>query len=215
MPTATTARPARAVPAAVATPGTRRRRSLPRMIFGALAAVVGALAFAVVGLRTDPGVDVLAVARPVIAGAQIVDADLRVVHIVADPALRVLPASQRSSVVGQIAAVPLAPGSLLTAEQLGAVTDPPIGQSVIAVGVKTGHLPAGLPVGASVLVLVVAQGNSGGEATPLQAQAVVRAVEPTDNAGITVVTLQLSAESAVRIASATGDVALVLRNPGR
>jgi hypothetical protein len=30
-----------------------------------------------------------------------------------------------------------------------------------------------------------------------------------------VVTLQLSAESAVRIASATGDVAIVLRNPGR
>jgi hypothetical protein len=185
------------------------------MIFGALAAVVGALVFAVVGLRADPGVDVLAVARPVIAGAQIVDADLRVVHIVADPALRVFLASQRSIVVGQIAAVPLAPGSLLTAEQLGAVTDPPPGQSVIAVGVKTGHVPAGLPVGASALVLVVAQGNSGGEATPLQAPAVVRAVEPTDNAGITVVTLQLSAESAVRIASATGDVALVLRNPGR
>jgi hypothetical protein len=35
-----------------------------------------------------------------------------VVHIDADPALRVFPASQRGSVVGQIAAVPLAPGSL-------------------------------------------------------------------------------------------------------
>ena len=215
MATATATRPTRATPAAVATPRTRRRRSLPRMIFGALAAVLGALVFAVVGLRADPGVDVLAVARPVAAGAQIVDADLRVVHIVADPALRVFPASQRSSVVGQIAAVPLAPGSLVTAEQLGAVTDPPPGQSVIAVGVKTGRAPAGLPVGASVLVLVVAQGNGGGEATPLQAPAVVRAVDPTDSAGITVVTLQMSAESAVRIASATGDVALVLRNPGR
>jgi len=216
MATGTATRPTRAAPAAVATPGTRRRRSLPRMIFGALAAVLGALAFAVVGLRADPGVDVLAVARPVAAGAPIVDADLRVVHIVADPALRVFPASQRASVVGQIAAVPLAPGSLLTAEQLGAVTDPPPGQSVIAVGVKTGRAPAGLAIGSSVLVLVVAQGNGGGEApAPLQAPALVRAVEATDSTGITVVTLQLSAESAVRVASATGDVALVLRNPGR
>jgi SAF domain len=218
MATATTSRPTRAVPApaSVATPGIRRRRSLPRMIFGALAVVLGAVVFGVVGLRADPGVDVLAVARPVTAGAQIVDADLRVVHIAADPALHVFPASQRSAVVGQIAAVSLAPGSLLTAEQLGAVADPPPGQSVIAVGVKTGRAPAGLAPGASVLVLVVAQG--GGVETgspPLQAPAVVRAVEPTDSSGVTVVTLQLSAESAVRIASATGEVALVLRNPGR
>lgn len=216
MATATATRPTRARLAAVAIPSTRRRRSLPRMIFGALAAVLGALAFAVVGLRADPGVDVLAVARPVTAGAPIVDADLRVVHIVADPALRVFPASQRASVLGQVAAVTLAPGSLLTAEQLGAVTDPPADQSVIAVGVKTSRVPAGLAIGSSVLVLVVAQGNGGGEAPPpLQAPAVVRAVEPSDSAGITVATLQLSAESAVRIASATGDVALVLRNPGR
>ncbi len=216
MATATTSRPTRAVPApaAVATPGTRRRRSLPRMIFGALAAVLGAVVFGVVGLRADPGVDVLAVARPVTAGAQIVDADLRAVHIVADPALRVFPASQRASVVGQIAAVPLAPGSLLTAGQLGGVTDPPPGQSVIAVGVKTGRAPAGLALGASVLVLVIPQGGAQA-APPLQAPAVVRAVDPTDTSGVTVVTLQLSAESAVRIASATGDVALVLQNPGR
>jgi len=186
------------------------------MVFGALAAVLGAVVFGVVGLRADPGVDVLAVARPVTAGAQIVEVDLRVVHIVADPALQVFRASQRAAVVGRIAAVPLAPGALLTAGQLGAVTDPPPGQSVIAVGVKTGRAPAGLARGASVLVLVVAQGGGAQAASPpLQAAAVVRAVEPTDSAGVTVVTLQLSAESAVRIASATGDVALVLQHPGR
>ncbi len=215
MATATASRPSRTAPAAVATPGTRRRRSLSRMVFGALAAVLGAVVFGVVGLRADPGVDVFAVARPVNAGAQIVDADLRVVHIVADPALRVFPASQRAAVVGRIAAVPLAPGSLLTAEQLGAVTDPPPGQSVIAVGVKTGRAPAGLAPGAWVLVLVIPQGGGAASASPPQAPAVVRAVEPTDSSGVTVVTLQLSAESAVRIASATGDVALVLQNPGR
>jgi hypothetical protein len=185
------------------------------MVFGALAAVLGAVVFGVVGLRADPGVDVLAVARPVTAGAQIVDVDLRVVHIVADPALAVFPVSQRASVVGRVAAVPLAAGELLTAGQLGAATDPPPGQSVIAVGVKTGRAPAGLARGAWVLVLVVPQGGGAQAPPPLHAPAVVRGVEPADRAGVTVVSLQLSAESAVRIASAAGDVALVLQHPGR
>jgi hypothetical protein len=44
---------------------------------------------------------------------------------------------------------------------------------------------------------------------------VVRSVELTDSAGVTVVTLQLASEAAVRIASATGEVALVLQSPGR
>src|SRR5262245_39150584 len=130
MSTTTTGRGTRTVVQAnastsAAAPGMRRRRSLPRMISGALAAVLGAVVFGVVGLRTDPGVDVLAMARPVSAGARIVDADLRVVHIVPDPALQVFAASQRARVAGQVAAVPLAAGSLLTMGQLGVVTDPP------------------------------------------------------------------------------------------
>jgi len=216
-PTKTTTRHAALPPArpAVATPGTRRRRSAPRLIGGALAVVLGAVVFGVVGLRVDPGVDVLATARPIAAGAQITDADLRVVHIVPDPSLRVFAASQRASVVGQTAAVPLAVGSLLTAEQLGSVADPPPGQAVIAVGVKTGRAPGGLAPGASVLVLVVVQGSGGEPSSPPQAQAIVRAVDLADSAGVTVVTLQMSAESAVRIAAATGDVALILQNPSR
>jgi hypothetical protein len=216
-PTKSTARNAALPPArtAVAAPGTRRRRSVPRLIGGALAVVLGAVVFGVIGLRVDPGVDVLAVARPVTAGAQLTDADLRVVHIVSDPSLRVFAASQRASVVGQTAAVPLVAGSLLTADQLGAVADPPPGQSVIAVGVKTGRAPAGMAPGASVLVLVVVQGSGGEPASPRQAPALVRAVDLTDSAGVTVVTLQMSTESAVRIAAASGDVALILQNPGR
>jgi len=201
--------------AAVALPGTRNRRSVPRILAGALAAVLGAVVFGVIGLRTDPAVEVLAVARPVTAGAVIVDADLTVVRIVPDPALPVVPASDRSTVVGQVAAVPLTPGSLLTTAQLGPTADPPPGQSVIAVGVKTGRAPvAALAAGAAVLVLVIPAGAD--TTTPaVQAAAVVRSVELTDSAGVTVVTLQLASEAAVRIASATGEVALVLQSPGR
>ena len=213
----TTARNAALPPArsAVATPGGRRRRSVPRLIGGGLAVVLGAVVFGVIGLRVDPGVDVLAVARPVSAGAQLTDADLRTVHIVSDPSLHIFAASQRANVVGRTAAVPLTAGSLLTEDQLGTAADPPPGQSVIAVGVKTGRAPAGLAPGASVLVLVVAQGSTGESASPPQAPAVVRAVDLTNSADVTVVTLQMSAESAIRIAAATGDVALILTNPRR
>ena len=201
--------------AAVALPGSRTRRSVPRILAGALAAVLGAVVFGAVGLRADPAVEVLAVARPVAAGAVIADADLTVVRIVPDPALPVVPASERSTVVGQVAAVPLAPGSLLTATQLGTAVDPPPGQSVIAVGVKTGRAPvSALAAGASVLVLVIPTGSDA-TAPAVQAAAVVRSVELTDSAGVTVVTLQLASEAAVRIASATGEVALVLQGPGR
>jgi hypothetical protein len=179
-----------------------------------LLAVAGAVVFGVVGLRADPAVEVLAVALPVAAGSQIADADLRTVHIVADPALHVFAASQRASVVGRIAAVPLVEGSLLTAGQLGPVSDPPPGQSVIAVGVKAGRAPAGLAAGSSVVVLVVPQGAAD-PGVPAQAEGVVRAVDPPDNAGVTVITVQLPSGQATRIASASGDAALVLQSPDR
>jgi len=83
------------------------------------------------------------------------------------------------------------------------------------VGVKASRAPAGLAPGASVLVLVVAPGAGGEPGSPMQAPAVVRAVELADSAGVTVVTVQLSAESAVRIAAAIGEVALVLQSRGR
>jgi SAF domain len=199
-------------PGLVAARGTPRRRSVPRMLLGGLAVVLGAVVFAVVGLRTDPGVDVLVVARPVTAGEPVVDADLRVVHIVPDPALAVFASTQRSSVVGRVAAVPLVPGSLLTAGQLGTAADPPPGQSLVAVGVKAGRAPTGVAPGALVLVLVTQDGQP---SSTVRAPAVVRAVEPPDAAGVTVVSLQLADPLAVRIAAASGDVALVVQNPGR
>lgn len=196
--------------------GVRRRRSVPRLIGGVVAALVGALVFGIVGLRADPGVDVLALARPVPAGTMISDEDLREVRIVADPSMQLFTAAERSAVVGRVAAVPLVAGSLLTPEHLGTMADPPPGQSIIAVGVKTGRAPADLAAGASVLVLVVPQSAGGEQAgSPPQAPAVVRAVALPDASGVTVVTLQLSAEAAVRIASAAGDVAIVVQSPGR
>src|SRR5262245_44557062 len=87
--------------------GTRTRRSPARLFGGAALALAGALVFAVVGLRVNPAVEVLTVARPVAAGAVLTAADLSTVRIVADPAMQVYTAGQRSNVVGKTAAVPL------------------------------------------------------------------------------------------------------------
>ncbi len=204
--------------ASTVTPGARTRRSPARLFGGAALALTGALVFAVVGLRVSPAVEVLAVTRPVAAGAVLSDADLSTVKIVPDPAMQVFTANQKSAVVGKTAAVPLVAGTLLTAGQLGAAVDPPAGQSVIAVGLKTGRAPADLTAGAQVLVVIVANNGSNtgsGAPPPVQAQAVVRAVAPADNAGIVVVTVQLAAEAAVRIVSAPGEVSLVMLGAGR
>jgi hypothetical protein len=119
-------------------------------------------------------------------------------------------ATRRAEIVGQTAAVPMAAGSLLTAEQLGTVTDPGAGQSILAVGVKNGRAPAGLAPGASVVILVVPS-TSTAQAAPVQATAVVRNVELPDTAGLTVVTVQMASEAALRIASAPGDVTIVVQ----
>src|SRR5438067_8124954 len=105
--------------------GLRRRRSMPHMLLGAVLVVVCALAFAVTGLRVDPRTGVLALAGPVAAGHVLTDADLTVVRIVPDPALGVLPQSQRSAVVGHTVRLPLAAHSLLSQDVLGPAAWPP------------------------------------------------------------------------------------------
>src|SRR5581483_1729364 len=88
--------------------------------------------------------EVLAVARTVDPGQVISAEDLTVVRVAADPDVRTLAASARSSIVGQRAAVRLLPGSLLSPDAVtkGDVIGP--GFSVIGAIVKPGQYPPGL-----------------------------------------------------------------------
>lgn len=178
-------------------------------------AVAGALAFAVVDLRTDPATAVLAVARPVPAGKVITDADLTIARIVPDPAVALIAQSQRATVVGHTATVPLVAGTLLSPRHVGPGAWPPVGESVIAVAVKAGRAPAGLTVGSPVTVLVVqpAAGGSGGS-KPVQASGAVVAVAPADASGVTVVSLLLASAAALQVSGASGDVSLILKGTG-
>jgi hypothetical protein len=209
----TAAAKTRSVQAVPVVPGMRVRRSVPRILGGVLMALVGMAVFGVVQLRSSPAVEVLTVARPVQAGAVIAAADLATVSILADPTLRTVLARDRAKVVGRSTALPLAAGTLLTEAMLAdAAAWPPSGQSVIAVGVKTGRAPSGLSPGAKVLVVVIPPNSAtADQPSAPQATGTVIAVEQTDTSGLTVVTVQLNAEAAVRIASSTGDISIVLQ----
>jgi hypothetical protein len=198
-------------------PVLRRRISKARLLLAVGLVLVCALAGVVVAQRVDVRVPVLAAARAISAGQTVTAADVMTVKVAVEAGVATVPASQISTVVGQVAAVPLVVGTLLSAAQFAGPAWPGSGEAVIAVPVKPGRLPSGLPAGARVTVLVVptgtpggAGGGQGGQPQVEKATATVVSAEPaTDQSGTTVVTLVLSAADATRIASTGGDVALV------
>jgi hypothetical protein len=198
----------------------RRRRSTPHIVLGALLVLACAVAFAVTALRVDPRTAVLALARSVPAGHTLSAADLTVVRIVPDPALAVVAETQQTSVVGRTLRLPVAANTLLSESMLGPAAWPPSGQSLVAVSVKPGRAPDGLAAGAHVQVLVVpTQSNTGGSTggnpgNPVQVSATVVSVSAADGAGASVVSLLMTSPDAIRVAGASGEVALIVQGEG-
>jgi hypothetical protein len=126
-----------------------------------LVAAGGAVAFAAAS-SAGRRAAVLAVARPVSVGNPVGAADVTTARIPTDVALRPIPVQRRDSVIGQVAAVDLRPGTLLTADQLTAAGPPLRGQVVVGVLAKPGQLPARpLVAGDRVLAVSTATGNGG------------------------------------------------------
>ena len=208
--------PSRAQPGAArsVSPSLRPKRRVWLLLVSLLSMVVCAGAFALFYVRADTRVQVLSVARAVAAGQTIAVADLRVVRVVPDAGVALVPASRASSVIGATAVVPLAPGSLLTDSQLGPAAWPPSGQAVIAVPVKAGRIAAGVTPGVSVLVIAVTKeveprpAPSASAAPPVKATVV--SVEATDASGSFVVSLLVSRQDAVRVAGAAGEVSIAV-----
>jgi len=125
-------------------PAKRRQRSLPLAVVAVICMVVSIVAFVGVQLASSDRRPVLAVARPIEAGAVITEADLRVAQVATDPALSPIPLSAKSTVLGRTAAVDLRPGMLLVESSLGESTA--VGEGEALVGVQVPALAA--PVGA-------------------------------------------------------------------
>jgi hypothetical protein len=147
-----------------------------RALVGALvvvASVVAALAlYARIGDRTE----VLAVTRDVLAGEQVTDADIEVVSFSSDDAIPTVPATQRSTVVGQYARVRLLAGSLLSSESVQPLplVDPE--RVLMSVVVPVGLVPVGLREQSRVALVVTPPSIGGDRPPPVLVEAIVAAI---------------------------------------
>ena len=148
-------------------PAKRRQRSLPLAAIAAICMVVSIVAFIGLQLASTDRKPVLAVARPIEAGAVITDADLRVAEVAVDPALSPLPLSAKASVIGRTAAVDLRPGTLLVDSSLGESTVVGDGEALVGIEVPAAAAPVGsIRPGDHVRLLDVPKAADGKAAAP-------------------------------------------------
>ncbi len=200
----------------VAPPRLRRR---PVLVAASVAAVcLGALVGSWAFVRVSDAAPVLAMRSTVARGEVIERGDVVIARVGADPALHPVPAAEAASVVGQRAAVDLPAGTLLTAGAVTRALVPPLGSSVVGLGLTPGLLPGGvLSPGDRVRVVTVtgpddpATGQSPGQG-PGEVAAVVAAVHPSPTSTTVVVDVVVARELAAQVAvrAAAGQVVLVL-----
>lgn len=192
-----------------------KMRRKPIVAVASVAAIaLGALVSMWAWQSTSDAQDVLAVRETVERGEVISAEDLMSVKITVDPAMRPIPASELDTVVGQRAALDMAAGGVVTAEQFTDAPIPAKGESVVGVSLSSAMLPVG-QLGPGDKVRIVATPGEAGEVTtslPETIGAVVVNVVPDDITGNTLVNVAVSRDDAPNVASlaASGKVALVL-----
>ena len=197
----------------VAPPPKLRRR--PALIAASVAAIaLGGLVAAFAWTSTSNTQSVLAVRVAVERGAVIAPEDVMAVQVSADPALRPVPASRASTVVGQRAATDMAAGTLVAAEQVSDAVLPAAGMSIVGVGLPASQMP-GEPLLVGDSVRVVATPGQSGEVTAgeqVTIAATVVGVRVNEENGQNVVSVEVPEDHAAELAAraATGNVALVL-----
>jgi len=206
--------PSRAETAVRVAPAPKLRRR-PALIAASVAAIcLGALLAAFAWTATSNTQSVLAMRVAVERGAVIGPDDVMTVQVSTDPALRPVPASQASTVVGQRAATDIAAGTLVTSEQVSDTVLPAAGMSIVGVGLPASQMP-GEPLLVGDRVRVVATPGQSGEVTAgeqVTIAATVVGVRVNNENGQNVVSVEVPEQDAAELAAraATGNVALVL-----
>ena len=206
--------PSRADAAVRVAPAPKLRRR-PALIAASVAAIcLGGLLAAFAWTTTSSTQSVLAMRVAVERGAVIGPDDVMTVQVSTDPALRPVPASEASTVVGQRAATDIAAGTLVTLEQVSDTVLPAVGMSIVGVGLPASQMP-GEPLLVGDRVRVVATPGQSGEVTAgeqVTIAATVVGVRVNNENGQNVVSVQVPEQDAAELAAraATGNVALVL-----
>lgn len=185
----------------------RNRGRIAAGIFAiALAGLLAVLVYGNIGQRHS----VIAIARTVDPGQVVTDADLTVVRVAADPEVRTMASTQRSTIVGQRATVRLLPGSLLTPDAVTVGNVVADGFSVIGAVVKPGQYPLGLRSGDQVQVVEV-----GGATGDRPVESTIVAVASNASGNGTAISLAVPKEAATRLAAAGSEGRLLLMAPPR
>jgi hypothetical protein len=197
----------------------RRRR--PGMVALAVALVgVGILASISVYAATNTRVPVIVITANVPAGARIPSGAVGTADVSVSSGVQLIPASQSSQVVGQVAGSDLHPGMLLTASELTTQQPPGPNQSLVPLPVKPSILPAsGLGVGTHVIIVATpgAEGQPGASnATPALSSPAVGIIEAvsltpdTDGYDVVDVLVARSAAESVAAQASTGQIAIII-----
>ncbi|WP_415954406.1 SAF domain-containing protein [Streptomyces sp. KLOTTS4A1] len=201
------------------------RSKLVKALAGVLVMVLGLLIVIMAVNRAGDRVPVLALAKDVQAGEEIEASDLVVASIAKDPVLSPIPASERSALEGQRAAVDLRKGSLLTRSQLqtgGCLGDD---RQIVGIELKRGMAPRDVLRACDAVLAVVLppQGGAGqgakqddAGAPPVQIEATVLSVGSTDASGAVVVNVAVAETDGPLLATkaAAKQVALIRQPRG-
>jgi len=178
----------------------RRRRRVWVHVAGAVAVVLCCAAAVAWTVMSEPDrASVIRVGSPLAAGQVISEADLAPVEVAADDVglLGLVQASRLGEVVGQLAAIPLTAGTLLSASMLGTPASPRDGFVEVTVALADGRVPAALQEGHQISIL----GASDAVATGVwSAAGIVMAVQHPEEGGA-LVTVELPEETIAGLVS--------------
>jgi hypothetical protein len=199
-----------------------RRRSRPRIAAAIAMTVVFALAGWYFFQSATAQRPYLAVARPIPVGKVIGPGDLLVVYLNGAAGLHPIALAEKAKVLGKEAAVPLVPGTLLTAAEVTDKITPGPGQQLVGINLAPGKLPGKkLQPGDKIELVTTADpnasnDNSGATTTPSSTDAIVYDASGPDPSGNRVVDVIVPAADGPQIAAlATANrIVIILASAG-
>ena len=163
---------------------------------------------------------VLVIAQNVAAGHRITIDDLAGADLTLDPRVSAFTVAQQGDVIGKVALVDLAKGTLVNPSQVGASPLLSAGQVLVPLQLKPGQLPSiGVTPGQQVLLVATpvdtAAASAGALADPIVAT-VAESGEPDAATAVTVVDVRVPQDVGASLArmAASGNVTVVVLPPG-
>ena len=146
----------------VASSGLGSRKPKPKVVgVGAAIVVAGGLIGALMFGSGRDSQQVLVASRAIDAGSVLTSADVKGVEVSGDLGFRATSAGNLETLIGKVAAVPIAVGTLIVAEQLQLRQSAPIGKVLVGMVLDPGALPSpDLRFGDRVQVLATSNPNA-------------------------------------------------------